>query len=103
MEVNGSIAHELITRGWVQDAFERDDGSLCLVSAASRAATGAPWGDALVPRRVLTVLAQTTKRSTRGTVSAVAARIMKWNDNPDRTYDEVLRAAKTADEILGAQ
>ena len=87
-----SIADELITRGWAQGFSERDDGSVCLRGAAAHATTGDILGAYDLPRPVDVALRKAT-----GTKF-----IATWNDAYARTFDEVLRAAKEADEILDA-
>ena len=88
-----SIADELITRGWCQfDEMDRE-GRVCLRGAASLAYTGTTDLAFMLPEVVRDTL-----------YSLVEARgydgIADWNDNVDRTYEEVLRLAKEADEIL---
>lgn len=84
-----SIAHELITRGWSQGGgFEHPDGSVCLRGAAAYA-LGVELGDE--PNSVWCLL-----RDLCGGVQPTY-----FNDDPARTFDEVLRIAKQADEILG--
>lgn len=88
------IADELITRGWTQRTEEDAAGRVCLRGAASYACFGDSdhaWG---LPAAVLDALYWVC-----GDDNGVAS----WNDEQDRTFDEVLRAAKQADEILDAQ
>ena len=40
----------------------------------------------------------TARRVVQGLIGDRA--VVRWNDNPIRTYDEVLRVAKEADELL---
>jgi hypothetical protein len=82
-----SIANELITRGWTQGDYVRDDGSVCLIGAVRCAFAHdyrARCNAALCVDRVLGQGAEV------------------WNDTEGRTFDEVLRVAKLVDEILGA-
>lgn len=81
-----SIANELITRGWTQGRLYGHDGSACLVGALNSACRdnedfAAAW--AFLESRV--------------------GIIANWNDDPCRTFDEVLRVAKEADEFLDAE
>jgi len=80
-----SIANELITHGWYQGNYEGPDGSLCLIGAA-RNVYGDQYDRYVNALRVLYKL--------------VGGMVGGWNDNPTRTFDEVLRVAKEADEIL---
>ena len=84
------IADELITRGWTQGTAEDEEGRLCLIGAASRVSarnrTDVHDGWAALKNAIGV-----------NSLGMVAA----WNDAPERTYDEVLRAAKLADEELG--
>lgn len=75
------IAHELITRGWTQGTLERD-GAICLGKAAMLLDSGT------------SVALDTLRKLTGGD-------ILGFNDDPRRTFDEVLRVAKEADELLG--
>lgn len=86
------IADELITRGWAQRTYRHPDGSVCLEQAAACAFNVYPYqiyenGVAKVINELLPV--------------GVGQCIAEWNDAPERTFDEVLRVAKEADEILG--
>ena len=83
------IANELITRGWTQRRFESDDGSVCLAGAAGYASTGhvSDWTDDV--REAMTTV-----------VGKDFVDIAQFNDAPGRTFDEVLRVAELADEIL---
>jgi hypothetical protein len=89
-----SIANELIARGWTQGQREDDDGRVCLLGALSysiaghsQCRTGDQFSDGW---RALGIAV--------GMQSPV-----RWNDDAARTFDEVLRVAKEADEILDAQ
>lgn len=82
-----SIANELITRGWTQGAFAREDGSVCLLGAIDAAG-----GECEIANAVYEVFDR----------HGIPWTIGHWNDAPGRTFDEVLRVAKEADEILDA-
>jgi hypothetical protein len=93
------IADELITRGWTQGEVMAGDGSVCLMGAAACAAglnvtpyrtTSTVWME--LPDRVRNALIAATRNEW----------VPEFNDDWHRTYDEVLRAAKDADELLGA-
>lgn len=93
-----SIANELITRGWHQGDYEGRDGSVCLYGAVSCVLYGNPfWNTANgeycseTPEPLRSFLDEKT-----GHLRAM------WNDHPARTFDEVLRVAKEADELLDA-
>lgn len=103
-----SIANELITRGHVVGSrgvdWEADHG-VCLLGAAAamhgvRIVNAESWNDALPPATVDALISA---------IAAVApsyaeyrpAAIFAYSD--DHSYDEVLRVAKHADEILDAQ
>ncbi len=85
------IAHELITRGWTQLIREDDRGRVCIAGAASYATLGDPLGSCLESKEFADAWRALTK---------VVECPMSWNDEPGRTFDEVLRVAKLADEIL---
>lgn len=98
------IAHELITRGWSQGSIRNlDDDARCLVGAAAAAfgdieayVSRAAWVS--LPSEVrLALLRAVPPNDVIGGVGRVTA----FNDAHGRTYDEVLRAAKEADELLG--
>ena len=86
------IAHELITRGWAQGASVAEDGKVCLLGAAAYAngwkGENGFWA---MPTEMTRALNQ---------LCGMAFTV--WNDDPKRTFDEVLRVAKEADEILDA-
>lgn len=99
-----SIANELITRGWNRGETVADDGSVCLTGAAQFAYLGEArngvWESPL-PMNVRAALwacipadADVTRRSDGTPI------LFSFNDRS--TYDEVLRVAKMADEILDA-
>lgn len=99
------IADELITRGWNQGRYESRAGEVCIAAAACYAATGRS------PAEVNCCVPDELDGKWRAACDAIASVITRrnhdsitgWNDDPDRTFDEVLRAAKEADEILDAQ
>ena len=97
------IAHELITRGWTQGLTLRSTGEVCLLGAAIRAygieevGTSRCW--ALLPSTVRDALCDATGIDDPLGGYAVG----RWNDHDKRTFDEVLRVAKEADELLDAQ
>lgn len=80
------IAHELITRGWNQGGYWGEDGAVCIGKAA-QLQTNFPAALEAVARVI-------------GCTDRFA--IPAWNDAPERTFDEVLRVAKEADELLDA-
>lgn len=88
-----SIADELITRGWCQGAYEDVDGRVCLRAAAYKAYASGETIMAL-PESVNRVLAELVNDKD----SVLPG--LSFNDAPGRTFDEVLRVAKIADEIL---
>ena len=92
------IADELITRGWHQGEAEAPTGEVCLAGAAAYALFNTTFDD----------LSLHDLSAAMNAVEAAAPEIAKhgvgnWNDAPERTFDEVLRVAKEADEILDAQ
>ena len=88
----GSIADQLIASGWCQGHYVDDDGSVCIRTAVARS------GLDLYSDRVHAALVVACGEDPNNILPGLA-----FNDAPERTYDEVLRAAKTADEILDAQ
>jgi hypothetical protein len=87
------IAHELITRGWYQGDYEGPDGSVCLY--------GASWKASGLPLDVWEAQGvDTIRRAVAACGGGWIRPVHEWNDDPSRTFDEVLRAAKIADEIL---
>lgn len=100
-----SIAHELITRGWRKGSLVGDDGSVCLTAAAQFATLDdlSPNGcmDYGVPREAREALHQALPAEAFNPITGEKI-IWAWNDRPERTFDEVLRVAKEADEILDA-
>lgn len=86
------IADELITRGWTQGWTEDSEGRVCLLGAAAYASgeygneVGNLW---TMPPALVEILND-----------LCVMRFTVWNDAPERTFDEVLRVAKEADEIL---
>lgn len=92
-----SIADELITRGWNQRSYMGPDGSVCL-SGANRCSVS---GSVLKTFKVEEAEAN-AEEVFRGLLPEGLS-IPQWNDAPERTFDEVLRVAKLADEILDAQ
>lgn len=89
------IASELIEAGWCQKSYQLADGSICLRTAARRAAIHNGI-DIFEPRGPIYQALATAC----GDDSPFLAGLL-FNDTDGRTYDEVLRAAKVADEILG--
>lgn len=81
------IAHELITQGWTQGRSRDEEGRMCLTRAAR--------DPAQFDARPLMAIGRVLGLSTFG-------EIIRWNDDPNRTFDEVLRVAKEADELLNA-
>jgi len=85
-----SIANELITRGWTQLMREDAEGRVCLAGAVSYAALGHAYSDC----------GNEAFMDMWRALNAVVAWPTTWNDAPGRTFDEVLRVAKMADELL---
>ncbi len=81
------IAHELITRGHNRSEFEGLDGSVCLYGAAYCAAN--------MDLEEYTRFCNVIERCIPAEVFYVTA----FNEHAE--YDEVLRVAKQADELLG--
>jgi hypothetical protein len=103
-----SIADELITRGWYQGDFENEDGSVCIAGAALHTQLSAQGVEERIddflngPHYKMGVdLRMCRAIETAGGIPHGG--IARWNDDPERTFDEVLRVAKEADEILDAQ
>ena len=94
-----SIANELITRGWGRGNYEDAEGRVCLAGAARYSVGSA---DRLDFRHALVAVFAALPADARrgGTDQWHAIFIGNWNDAPERTFDEVLRVAKMADEIL---
>ena len=88
-----SIANELIVRGWHQGRSEGPDKSVCLLGAVGCALRGSAymWPEVEELDRLFPSLGDHW------------VDISRWNDNPARTFDEVLRTARLADEILDAE
>lgn len=103
MSTHGSIADELITRGWHQGSHEGDDGAVCLEGAVCYALGGVivnnrPEGlDKRLYRRTLLHVREGLRSVTHLRMPPPTS---QWNDAEDRTFDEVLRVAKEADELL---
>lgn len=96
-----SIADVLIQRGWFQgDAENQSDGSVCLLGAAA-VAYGVKLDDNYrgLPASVEAALYAALPEVDTIVTSRREA-VWHWNDTPERTYDEVLRVAKEADEAL---
>jgi hypothetical protein len=95
-----SIANELIVRGWCQNYAMDAEGRVCLYGAAALAA-----GLDVRPKQQLVglLVCNRAPEYARALAQAVdGSEAMRWNDADGRTFDEVLRLAKEADEILGA-
>lgn len=91
-----SIANELITRGWYQGGYQAEDGRVCIAGAAKYAVEVQPeMGRNSVQYDEWRAAVDVIR-------SLVGQNVGYWNDAPERTFDEVLRVAKEADEILGA-
>jgi hypothetical protein len=92
------IADELITRGWTQEALEDEKGRVCLAGAIECHTLGrivlGEWPKGMDDRF------QRAAHVVREIIRDVS--ITDWNDTVGRTFDEVLRVATQADEILGA-
>jgi hypothetical protein len=102
-----SIAHELITRGWIQGTFAGGQGGpndpVCLQGAARCAAVGTPRlfdladGDDQRHRALAyEYIVETVLTKRLGYIEWVPS----WQDAEDRTFDEVLSVAKEADEVI---
>lgn len=93
-----SIADELITRGWYQGDYEGPDGSVCLYGAAWKASGVESLYDweGIVNDPHTDALNEVVRQASN-------ANVAEFNDAPERTFDEVLRIAKQADEILDNQ
>ena len=97
------IAHELITRGWHQGHREGPDGSVCLMGAAWKASgieNPLEYSRSTVGQYQNVALRQAIMVNSHFIGASI---VSEWNDDPARTYDEVLRVAKMADEILDQQ
>jgi hypothetical protein len=93
------LADILITRGWAQGAWVDRDGAVCLDGAAMVYACG--YSDVLGAAMTDAEYEQ-WDRARRAIAAATGDGVILWNDAPGRTFAEVLRAAKEADEILDA-
>jgi hypothetical protein len=96
------IANELITRGWHQGDFRADDGSVCLYGACVAAERGAAFDALDIDDIALANGGEYEKALSLLVVGQTGHTVAAWNDDPSRTFDEVLRAAKEADEIVDA-
>lgn len=102
-----SIANELITRGWTQRTSLKGDGTVCLIGAAA-AAYGNLTDDYPVcwrslPESVRSALLAVIPLDIREDCACMDDDdivSMGFNDTDGRTFDEVLRVAKEADELL---
>jgi hypothetical protein len=92
------IANELITRGWTQGTPKDADGRVCIYGAGVAAAGVEPRSNMLASIE----LRAADPRIYDALWRAVGESPMSWNDDPRRTFDEVLRVAKEADELLDA-
>lgn len=89
-EVLAGARDVLAERGWTQGTAEAADGSVCLDGALCVASTGSPHrgtveGDAGASRALSAVAGE------RGYVA--------FNDDPERTYEDVMLALKRAEEL----
>jgi len=90
-----SIADVLITRGWHQGSYQGADGAVCIAGAVHLACGYEIPAEDVSNRpesridEIVTLLVGTWSWA-------------DWNDAPERTFDEVLRVAKLADELLDA-
>lgn len=95
------ISDELITRGWTQGDFADEDGRVCLYGAAECVVYGdvlnniptEDWGGVRWAELV---------RVQKALCDAAGQFAPAFNDAEGRTFNEVLRVAKHADEILNA-
>lgn len=91
------IAHELITRGWTRyKMLDPETGAVCLEGAAY---CSAGLADELGTANIALRMEPPEFNALRKVLGQHT--LYWWNDEPDRTYDEVLRVAKEADELLG--
>lgn len=97
----GSIANELITRGWKQGRIDGTDGSVCILGAAGCAYLNDPLAGYDLAEKLPGVLCALQLAIGLDCAPNDDVEVYRWNDAPDRTEDEVLRVAKHADEILG--
>jgi hypothetical protein len=102
------IADELITRGWTQGRIVNRDGEVCLMGAAIAAYSDAQlllddfdlWDQ--LPETVRLALAVVCGGDpTNRARVLLGIPVYIFNDNANG-FDEVLRAAKEADELLDA-
>ncbi len=92
-----SIANELITRGWTQGRAIDDEGHVCLYGAAL-AAQGWTVDNTTLAFKDLAGFFPRVYEA----LDAVLPSSDWHNDHPWVTFDDVLRIAKQADEILDA-
>ena len=84
-EVLSKARDVLAERGWHQGDLEGEDGSVCVLAAMEVA-----WHGSGVPFVVLS-----------NAVEAVIPThlVSVWNDDPSRTYEDVILALKQAEEL----
>lgn len=99
-----SIADELITRGWWQGSLQRGtEDPVCILGAAAcvYGPNRSPWDGYELAEQAPGVLRALQLAIGLKCEANDDRAVYQWNDNPQRTFDEVLRVAKVADEILG--
>lgn len=87
----GSVADELITRGWTQGYTVDYVGRVCLLGAVGYI-VDPEKGMWIGPEFSAYVIVMKEMLRHQGPVA--------FNDNPDRTMDEVIRFAKEVDEVM---
>lgn len=91
----------LLVNGWVKGTSRTEDGSMCLGFALFRASKGFP-----IYGSILREMTATVGRSCRNFYCLMEdecpANISRWNDHPERTFDEVIGAIdKTINRLKG--
>lgn len=95
------IAHELVTRGWIQGAMQAGDGAVCLQGAINCSIFGAPRaGPFLIADDIDTETLRRYLDAYSTAERTLGQPVDTWNDAEGRTFDEVLRVAKELDEVL---
>lgn len=93
------IADELITRGWCQHQMVDGKGRVCMAGAIRAWVTGDLKSLPSADKFDKILVAHRTLESKLG-LPIYQYSVTAWNDDPARTYDEVLRMAKELDEAL---
>lgn len=97
-EIRLKAADLLEKHGWVQGTWGRDGGPRCMLGAC-RVAAGVNeancGGDAEIRYGLAEIAALfSVEKATNGTVHSPVL----WNDDPDRTAEEVIAALRAVDE-----